>query len=397
MARPAMILLVLLAACGAACASENPFPMDWTVFGRITDLEGKGMEGVLVVAHCGWGTLLPKGEAASGPDGAYTLRFAPGVFFTGGKGVVQSAQAAIISARKTGFRDRNLSRQGDLLMAETMPATEDLNGRDASKVVLKGTPYRVDFVMVPTACIKTTVTDADRGPIRNAEAWVDGKDMPPASSALAQAVRTDAEGKAALDEIPTGYRWRINIGDDMYAEVAIETPGMHEIALRKTTHPAGGWWMIEIESHRNAKGESVRPSGQDEPPWTGKDGMLKSRLRAEKVLWAAGETPVLAADLQNESGKAWDVPADQCKWWVEVDGKAFKWSLKHGPVRKANLEAGKSLAGTKISLGRGWADESGNDLKLGPGRHTIRVSCGCTSQSGSTAATSNRVTIEVSE
>lgn len=90
----------------------------WNVTGRITDASGSPIAGVEVWAHCGAGTLFRTGQAVSDANGEYDLRFAPGLMFeTDSDGL----QAATISPHKSGMIERNLHRQGDLLMANRTP------------------------------------------------------------------------------------------------------------------------------------------------------------------------------------------------------------------------------------------------------------------------------------
>jgi len=48
------------------------------VQGRVTDEQGQPLEDVTINASCGIGSLLPTGQALSGTDGRYTLRFSGG-------------------------------------------------------------------------------------------------------------------------------------------------------------------------------------------------------------------------------------------------------------------------------------------------------------------------------
>lgn len=120
----------------------------WMVTGKVTDEGGRPMQGVAVYAACGEGTLPVTGHASSGADGRYTLRFRGGIKSMGLNGRWhEGLQAAIVTAQKEGYSEKNLGRQGKLAMADEMPANPV---EWAKAVVVPGRPVEVDFVMVPS-------------------------------------------------------------------------------------------------------------------------------------------------------------------------------------------------------------------------------------------------------
>ena len=130
----------------------------WAVTGTVTDANGKPIQGVNVTANCGIGTLKPTGTTATDAQGKYLLRFGPGVTIVNIKNESKKQsgagiQAAMISVAKSGYVEKNLARQGDLCMADTMPEDDSLWG-GRKKIVLPGKPYRLDFIMVPTSTIE---------------------------------------------------------------------------------------------------------------------------------------------------------------------------------------------------------------------------------------------------
>lgn len=98
-------------------AAESFAAKPWMARGTVTDVQGQPVAGAEIIAHCGWGTLLPTGKAVSGADGSYELRFGPGVHTKNFEGV----QAATISVHKPGYFETNLYRQGDLVAAHKKP------------------------------------------------------------------------------------------------------------------------------------------------------------------------------------------------------------------------------------------------------------------------------------
>jgi len=176
----------------------------WSVFGRVTDAAGDGLPGVVVIAHCGAGTLFATGRTLSTADGTYELRFGPGVLFERDS---DGLQAATISPRKPGMIERNLHRHGDLLMANRPP---DAAARDAwgpaRAVVLPGTPQRVNFVMVPARAVRGRLLDAAGEPIAEHRLYLDADELPPSSSVLA-ACTTGADGGFAFTEVPEAPVW----------------------------------------------------------------------------------------------------------------------------------------------------------------------------------------------
>ena len=186
------------ASVGQAAEPATTRP-SFAVVGRITDGDGKPIEGVEVWASCGWGTLLPTGNTSSGRDGRYRLTFGPGMHLQRDGHWAVGTQAATISARREGFFEKNLGRQGDLLMSdEPSPALGKAAG-----IVRPNQPYQVDFVMLPAASVEGQLLDDKGQPIADRVLYLSGKELPPSCSVLASA-RADKEGRFRFGSIPTG-------------------------------------------------------------------------------------------------------------------------------------------------------------------------------------------------
>jgi len=185
--------------------AEKRWP--WAVEGVVTDTQGRPLEGIEIRAARGWGTLMTGWPVLSDEQGRYRLRFGPGMMIKNeetdkwGAGV----QAAIISARKPGYVEKNLGRQGDLLMADAMP--DEPSRWDREKTILPGKPYRVDFTMVPAATMAGRLVDEKGVPLAEQRIGLDGDLLRPASSA-AGSTTTDAEGRFRFDGMTPGLaRW----------------------------------------------------------------------------------------------------------------------------------------------------------------------------------------------
>ncbi len=175
----------------------------WAVTGQVTSDDGQPLSGVKLIAHTGWGTLRPTGEAWTDEQGRYLLRFGPGMWSrdeeTGEWRV--GMQAATISPWKSGWFERNLHRQGDLRMASTRPPAEEAGEEDFDRLVLPDEPRRLDFVMRRGATLNGILRDAAGNPIAGGAVSLDAHELWPSSSVL-HWERTDGEGRFTLDPVP---------------------------------------------------------------------------------------------------------------------------------------------------------------------------------------------------
>ncbi len=217
---------------------KDLFSKRWIVRGRALDEKGKGIEGAVVKANCGCGTLMPTGKTLTGKDGSYTLRFGPGMGMVNEKTGKEEVglQAASIFALKDGFFEKNLNRQGDLYMAGTKPRKKVLRDAGPVRVLLPGKPVRLDFVLKPAAVLKGTVLDEAGLPVGGQPIWISGDELPPSSSVLAQA-RTDRDGLFYFRDVPTGYAWHLVMShpragkDETTAAFRLAKACSHEVSL----------------------------------------------------------------------------------------------------------------------------------------------------------------------
>ena len=180
----------------------------WLVSGRVTDDQGRPVEGATVRAHCGYGTLKQTGVTETDKDGRYVLRFSPGMYELGNKPgeVPVNLQAARISVHKPGFAEKNLYRQGHLTMANRALPSGYRNWEGAGGPVLPNQPVSVDFVLAPVATIEVELFDAEGKDITDWGTTLSGKELPPSCSILTRGTR-DASGRLLFEDVPTNFAW----------------------------------------------------------------------------------------------------------------------------------------------------------------------------------------------
>lgn len=180
----------------------------FVVTGTVNDTSGQPIPGVHIGASTGFGTLLPTGSTVTKNDGSYRLKFRPGYSSrneTTGKSEV-SVQAATISARKPGYYEQNMCRQGDLRMASSLADIENSKWATPENTVLAGTPFRLDFVMVPAAQIKGQLLDKKGKPLAGQKISLLADPLAPSTSVL-RSIETDAQGKFECSDVPLSTLW----------------------------------------------------------------------------------------------------------------------------------------------------------------------------------------------
>lgn len=203
----ASLCLAAALLCSSGQAQEPQKP--WQAFGRITDHNGDPLAGVEVRAYCGSGTLRQTGTALSGEDGRYKLSFGPGIVFFDN---TAKLQAATISARRPGYFEQNLNRQGDCLAAHADPGEDALKnwGGGKNKLFLPDQPVELNFVMQPAARLAGKLVDEQDRPLAGYSVALNGADLPPSSSVLAS-TKTDDQGRFSLENTPTTYRFQLEV------------------------------------------------------------------------------------------------------------------------------------------------------------------------------------------
>lgn len=187
----------------------------WSVYGRVTDAERKPVAGVKVRAATGYGSLRAGGSAVTDAAGKYEFRF--GSSFVLLEQSEPYCVAASIFASKTGFAEQNLCRQGGCVAVFNPDPNAPIDlekidtwGQPAERVFLPGVAKEINFVLAPAGRVAGRLIGADAKPLANYSVCLTGKELPPSSSVLAQ-VRTDAEGRFAIENIPTMYAFQFLI------------------------------------------------------------------------------------------------------------------------------------------------------------------------------------------
>lgn len=192
---------------GAEPRQEAPADtkLSWSAIGRVLDEKGQPIEGAIVYASTGMGSLFTTASATTDAQGRYEFQFTPGISLANDD--VQ-LQFATIAVRKPGFFEKNLSRQGDLLMARKLPEKLTWERRTNDDIILPGQPRKLDFVLLPAARLAGTVIDESDKSLVGYSVSLTGKDLPPSASVIGS-TKTDEKGHFELTEIPTTFKYQI--------------------------------------------------------------------------------------------------------------------------------------------------------------------------------------------
>jgi beta-lactamase regulating signal transducer with metallopeptidase domain/protocatechuate 3,4-dioxygenase beta subunit len=232
----------------------------WSVTGTVTDEKGQPLEGVEIRASCGMGSLLPTGSTRSDDQGRYTLRFGPGMRTrnestgTWGAGL----QAATIYASKPDHTEKNLCRQGGLMMADDLPPKDNSWDAKPSEIVLPHKAHSLDFVMVPSAAIEGQLVDEQGEPIADKRVSVHGKQMLPSTSVLAQG-KTDKQGRFRFEGIPANYAWWFDIQDQGRTQpVRFPVSGSYRVKMQSVNDTRYNLNTVRITGVTGPRGAEVR-------------------------------------------------------------------------------------------------------------------------------------------
>ncbi len=233
----------------------------WVVTGTVTDANGRPLEGVTLHANTGWGTLRPTGETKTDAEGRYTLRFLPGMHMLDEETGEWTAnlQAATIHPELPGFFERNLHRQGDLRMADSLPPEDERFGASPDQIVLPDEPHRLDFVMVPGVTLSGLVVDHEGVPVAGQHVSLLADELWPSSSVL-HWESTDADGRFTISPVPTSLEVWFEHGDATSDRLTFDEPGLRRIELRLTRDPATKAPRLEV----------VEPAETPRPPYAGR-------------------------------------------------------------------------------------------------------------------------------
>lgn len=221
--------------------SEAKKRWPWTVEGKVTDDQGQPLKGVEIRAACGWLTMFPCMPVFTGADGTYLLRFHAGR-------IEGSANGAIISARKEGYAEKNLGRQGRLLAGSELPDDESYS---AARIILPNKPRQIDFTMLPLPTVHGLLLDEAGEPLAGKGLSLEGDQYPSGTGGAT----TDDEGRFRLERVPPGLPWWLLLASK---ELAMPRTQPFTLLPAEAYHlvlrivPQDGYHMLRIESLKDS-------------------------------------------------------------------------------------------------------------------------------------------------
>jgi len=115
------------------------------------------------------------------------------------------------------------------------------------------------------------------------------------------------------------------------------------------------------------------PATQPTDDWGPANDGVRIRLRADKRLWVAGQTPTFRADIRNIGKGEYSVARAQEVCELDLDGTRYRW-VGETSVISSVLAPGREYRDIPVALTDNWRTKEGNKpLDLKPGRHTLRV------------------------
>jgi predicted Ser/Thr protein kinase len=134
---------------------------------------------------------------------------------------------------------------------------------------------------------------------------------------------------------------------------------------------------------------------------------VQVRLQADKRTWETGQTPTFRADIRNQGKGTYTVAQAQQLCELELDGARYKWVGSYR-VRSSYFPPGREYKDIPVALTENWgkvtstppqldAPALAENLKLAPGKHTLRLIFFCDGGSShrSIVIESNAVEFEV--
>jgi hypothetical protein len=244
---------MLAATMSGTHAEDATSTKRFNVFGSVQDNHGQPLAGVSITVSTGNGSLRQTGAGTSMPDGTFSVNFGPGSWHlelnpeTGHYEVPTTVgrQAATVHARKDGYYETNLSRQGGLRMAETLPESNSADNTGPRKTVLPGEPFHLSFTMAPAAVVSGRLQSKDGEPLRETKVHLKGDELPPSQNVLDSAL-TDDDGRFSFANIPLKAFWFEAEGASTEA-VQFSAPGVLAVVVAHTANSAPA---LTIESSR---------------------------------------------------------------------------------------------------------------------------------------------------
>lgn len=276
---------------------DERLPM--VAIGRVVDPQGNPLSDVEVRVATGWATLLGGGSTHTDGNGEYVLRFGPGIMMMNSKSQLQAAQFAVIDDRYL-----ELSRSHDY-QRMAFEISSELDGEeDIEKVVVKGTPARLDFVISKPAIVQARFVDQSGNAVAAPRVSLKSttyENHEYRYRRFIEAQGTDGAAAGHWEAVP-GRPWRLDSASARSPAVTFPTSGRYVVTLRE--HPAkdddAAW--LEIVSVRQTSDLPLDSVVSNDDPFA-RSPLSKRDCRAARKLiqkmaavnerWLKGPPPEL--------------------------------------------------------------------------------------------------------
>ena len=210
-------------------------------------------------------------------------------------------QAATIYASLDGFFEKNLCQAGDRLMADSIPVDDRWGPLDEirERLILKGQPEQIDFVMMPATRIEGFLMDAEGRLLQGHRISLTGPELPPSCSVFEQ-VMTDLDGRFVFANVPADKQLQLSFtdpgsGDELLSanlDVSASRP-LHRwsVAVSGNTATLIGE-EIDEDRFEALAGRDIHESTRRRPVMRGR--VLNEQESAE-VTWGPEQTGLQAA------------------------------------------------------------------------------------------------------
>lgn len=210
----------------------------WIATGRVVDEFGRPVADAEVRVATGRFTLRTGGQTRTGADGRFTVRFGQGWMDPN----PASNEAAVFMIRKDGMIEKSRSRPGDHLIARQMPRAGVAPEIPRDRIILKGQPYPIDFVMGESATLDVELsgpadTSLEIAGANDRDRWTAARDLRPNRW-----------------EVLPGRPWRFTLPPREDRPVVRSLPltfpraGRYHVVLRYTPDRERGVYLLEISS-----------------------------------------------------------------------------------------------------------------------------------------------------
>jgi len=222
------------------------------------------------------------------------------------------------------------------------------------------------------------------------KAWTRHKTQECGEVALAQAEKADGGTRIAVSHhMPDDQDARLVAEDNQGGIHASREEKLHpspQIVLFDNLQPADiRYFRLEVRPFRwvEFRNVSLEPGHKTdvevvvEPPWGEAVDGVQVRLRADRTVWQAGQTPTFKVEVKNSGERKLRVTAGEWAWEIEVDGlwyhataQGWYWP-KEFPLGPAAQQKDLPLV---LEQWAKWRSKEGDKpIAFEVGKHTIRV------------------------